>query len=306
MNIIKKTLKKFVNLIHDYFMYEFYISYPRKTYTHIKEFQSRSEKGYYLTAIKLALKNQRSFDNFKRLRSYQNVLEHASKQQGKEYLKILSSRKDGILTLGMSTVLISDSVGNPIKFKYDNYTVPLSPTTLRYMKVSSDLQILFGNKLGKVAEIGCGYGGQTLVNDQLLNVETAKLFDLPIVNKLIDRYLNSFLLNGAYNTTVINKEVPQEYDLVISNYAFSELPKKLQLKYINKVLSKAKRGFLIMNSGKENSRFKESFSLNELKELLPKFLLIEEEPLSSDQNYIIVWGYSEKSLDGNFKIIHFD
>lgn len=83
----------------------------------------------------------------------------------------------------------------------------------------------------EVAEIGCGYGGQTLVNDQLLNVKSAGLFDLPFVNKLIDRYLNAHLLKGAYYTTVINKEIPQNYDLVISNYAFSELPKKLQLTY---------------------------------------------------------------------------
>ena len=45
--------------------------------------------------------------------------------------------------------------------------------------------------VGNVAEIGCGYGGQTLVNDQLLNVESARLFDLPFVNKLIDLITNN-------------------------------------------------------------------------------------------------------------------
>ena len=54
-------------------------------------------------------------------------------------------------------------------------------------------------------QTGGGYGGQTLVNDQLLNVTCAKIFDLPIVNKLIDRYLSSHLLNGAFETTQTSK-----------------------------------------------------------------------------------------------------
>ena len=59
-----------------------------------------------------------------------------------------------------------------------------------------------------------------------------KLFDLPKVNKLIERYLNSHLLKGSYKTTTLNQEISEKYDLVISNYAFSELPKSLQIKYI--------------------------------------------------------------------------
>lgn len=159
----------------------------------------------------------------------------------------------------------------------------MSPTTLRYLKVASDLKILFGPNLGNVAEIGCGYGGQTIVNDQLLNISTARLFDLTIVNKLIDRYLNTHLLKGAFVTTVINKEVPRNYDLVISNYSFSELPKKLQLTYIKKVLLRAKSGYLTMNSGMANARSIGKLSLNELRELLPDFTLIEEEPLTGEK-----------------------
>lgn len=248
-----------------------------------------------------ALKSQKAFDNFKRSYAYRDILEHVSEKQGRAYLEILEKRNDSILSLGLSTVLKSDEIGNPIKFRYSGYENPLSPTTLRYLKVASDLQILFGSSLGEVAEIGCGYGGQTLVNDQLLDVISARLFDLPFVCELIDRYLNAHLLEGAYGSTVINKEQRRSYDLVISNYAFSELPKNLQLAYIDKVLANSKRGYCTMNSGLGNSRSSGKLSLDELNELLPEFRVLEEEPLTSDQNYIIVWGHSNDALEKNFK-----
>ena len=266
-----------------------------------KEYRSDSENGEYLSAVCQAIQNQKAFDNFKRSYSYRRILEHVSKDIGLQYLEILKSRDDGILKKGIATVLVSDQVGNPIKHQYDGFDALLSPTTLRYLKVASDLRIMFGEQLGNVAEIGCGYGGQTLVNDQLLDVNLAKLFDLSLVNKLVERYLNSFLLRGAYSTTVVNKEMPCHYDLVLSNYAFSELPKKLQIAYIDKVLSKSERGYLTMNSGLGGSRSVGKLSVYELRELLPSFDILEENPQTSSYNYIIVWGHNVTSTKKNFK-----
>ena len=56
-----------------------------------------------------------------------------------------------------------------------------------------------------------------------------------------------------------------------------------------------------MNSGLGNDRSTGKLKLNELKKLLPEFRVIEEEPLTSDQNYIIVWGHSEDALGKYFK-----
>jgi putative sugar O-methyltransferase len=278
------------------------VSIRQKSFAHAEEYRSDSENGYYASSIMQALKDQSSFDNFKRNYDYRKILEHVSEEQGAQYLKVLQSRNDGVLEAGLSSVLLSDNVGNPIKFKYQGFNYKLSPTTLRYLKVTSDLKILFGENLGNVAEIGCGYGGQALVNDQLLNVTFAHLFDLPFVNMLIDRYLNTQLLRGAYRTTVINNTLPQDYDLVISNYAFSELPKMLQLAYIKKVIARSKHGYLTMNSGTGSSRSTGKLTLDELKGLLPKFSLIEEEPQTAAHNYIIVWGCKQESLQSNFKI----
>ena len=257
---------------------------------HRSEFRSDSENGRYAASVDRALRSQGAFDNFKRDKNYREILEHVSREKGAQYLEILQSRNDGILDLGLNSVLVSDDIGNPIKYSYEGFPIPLSPTTLRYLKVASDLQVLFGDELGNVAEIGCGYGGQALVNDQILNVEFATLFDLPIVSRLIERYLDSYLLRGGYQATTINRASSAEYDLVISNYAFSELPKEVQMAYINKILRTSKRGYLTMNSGLSGDRSVGKFSLNELRDLLPEFNVFQENPETSPHNYVIIWG----------------
>ena len=302
MNKLTKAINNLGYATHILVSRIFRINSRQKIFAHSKEYRSESDNGNYASAILNALQNQESFDNFKRSDSYMEILEHVSEEQGRQYLDILKSRNDGILEKGLATVLLSDAVGNPIKHKYDGIDVPLSPTTLRYLKVTSDLKKMFGVNLNDVAEIGCGYGGQTLANDQLLSVHVAKLFDLPFVNQLIERYLNSHLLHGAYVTTVINQEVPADYSLVISNYAFSELSKKLQITYIDKVLSRSDRGYLTMNSGLGGSRSVGKLSLDELRELLPKFEIFEEEPLTAQHNYIIVWGHDVESAKEYFKV----
>jgi hypothetical protein len=60
------------------------------------------------------------------------------------------------------------------------------------------------------------------------------------------------MLKSSYHTTSLNQHQGDViYDLVISNYAFSELPSELQTRYIEKIILKAKRGYLTINSGKK-------------------------------------------------------
>ncbi len=282
-------------------MQRYFPSRRSRVFAHAKEYRSESESGDYAAAILSALKNQKAFDNFKRKPAYRTVLEHVSLEQGRAYLDIVRDRRDGLLEKALRSVLKRDDVGNPIKYKYDEYDFPLSPTTLRYLKVTSDLKGLFGQNLGEVAEIGCGYGGQAYVNDQLLNVQMATLFDLPYVNILIERYLNTLLLDGAYKTASINQVVPRDYDLVISNYAFSELPSVLQDVYIKKVLSRSARGYLTMNTGLTGGASKGKMSFKELREKLPQFEVFEENPVTSPNNYMIIWGHNAAFASSNFR-----
>ena len=244
-----KILKKLKNFVKSKFITLKNIKSNNQINIYNKEYRSYSENLVYSSEVINFLEKPKLFNNFKRNSYYTKVVETVTEKDGLEYLKLLESRNDDFLKRGLETVLISDLIGNPLKYFYEGYSIPLSPTTLRYLTVASDINMLFGRKFYKVAEIGAGYGGQTLINDQILDIFSAKLFDLPEVNSLIEKYLNYFLLRGSYQTTFINKEVPSNYDLVISNYAFSELPKDLQTVYIDKVLKKSKRGYLTMNSG---------------------------------------------------------
>jgi putative sugar O-methyltransferase len=294
-------MKNFINFTK-HLLFKFYKKIlKKKVFAYPKRYRSDSDNGRYGFVVLNMIKNHEEFKNFKRNETYKEILEHVTYDEGLKYLEILKSRNDGILKKGLETVLISDELGNPVKYNYEGYKLKFSPTTLRYLKVTSDLFILFGKNFDSIAEIGCGYGGQALVNSQLLNVKFTRLFDLCFVNKLIERYLENQIFHGEYKTAVIDNEPATEYDLVISNYGFSELPRKLQKIYIDKIVSKSKRGYLTMNSGISGVRSVGKYSIEELKLLLPKFEIFEEDPLTSPQNYIIAWGFNKNKISDNFK-----
>jgi putative sugar O-methyltransferase len=262
---------------------------------------SDSEKnGYYTAEIRKILLSQRKFQNFKRNRIYNIILEHVSKEQGTKYLEVLRHRNDEILSDSLNSFLSLDHIGNPRKYNYEEGLI--SPTSLRYVKVASDLRRLFGPNLESVAEIGCGYGGQTLASMMLNQYVNFTLFDLNDVNKLISRYLNNFILDGSFKTTTLNEfDANKNFDLVISNYAFSELPQQLQKKYIEKVLLKSKMGYLTMNTGYYEEDFGNKISLQEFKKYIPDIEIYAEEPKTGPNNYIIVWGNTGK-LENELKI----
>lgn len=294
-------MKNFIGVVTPFFLNLYKKILRKKVFAYPKKYRSDSDNGRYGLAILEIIKDQNTFKNFKRNETYREILEHVTYDEGFKYLEILRSRNDGTLEKAIETVLVSDELGNPVKYNYEGFRLAFSPTTLRYVKVASDLSELFGKNFGNIVEIGCGYGGQALVNDQLLNIQSVKLFDLVFVNKLIERYLENQKFNGEYETAVIDNQLASEYDLVISNYGFSEMPKELQKIYIDKILSKSKKGYLTMNSGISGMRSDGKFSIDELSLLLPKFEIFEEEPLTSPHNYIIAWGLDKNKNFGNFK-----
>lgn len=263
-----------------------------REYVASEDLRSDSDNGSYQISVRRAVASYRHFASFKRDKGYNKILEHVSQEEGQVYLDILKQRDDGILEAARSTLLQSDAIGNPRKYDYGGDT--LSPTTLRYLKVASDLKILFGGDIGrKIAEIGGGYGGQGLVCDFLFRTDEYHIFDLPDVTQLVSKYLEAFLMHGSYVTHTLNASQVDSYDLVISNYAFSELPKPVQLAYVRKVLAQSERGYLTMNSGKSDHAGREGakLTLAELEELLPAFEIRDEYPVTAEHNYIIVWGH---------------
>ena len=254
--------------------------------------RSLSDDGRYVALVRAALRDPRVFARFKRHPDYRLILEHVTEAYGRQYLDlILSSSPDlmGRIELFKS----NDQLGDPHLSVYPE-TGAISPSTLRYIYVAAELRRLFGLSLGaKIAEIGVGYGGQLLVNDKVFAYGEAHLFDLPPVLELASRCLEAHVLNGSYRTVTINQHPgDHDYDLVISNYAFSELPTELQRAYVRKVMVRAKRGYLTMNSGRAGNPFVgDHLSLEALRGILPSFEVLEEFPATPFNNYVIVWGH---------------
>ncbi|WP_169054162.1 putative sugar O-methyltransferase [Nitratireductor sp. XY-223] len=254
------------------------------------------DRGVYVPIVRAALNKPRLFHSFRRHPHYVKILEHVTEEEGAKYLAWLREHAPALVER-IDDFKINDRVGSPVVFDYPGIGTT-SPTTLRYIKVLADLQHLFAGNIGnRIAEIGCGYGGQLLVIDAVLDFDEYHLFDLPPVLDLISRYLECFTLNGSYQTLTLNRHPGHtDYDLVISNYAFSELPSDLQRKYISKVLSRSKRGYLTMNSGLPTSSFtNDKLSQAELLELLPGAQIIAEEPNAARDNYILVWGHETQA-----------
>jgi putative sugar O-methyltransferase len=256
----------------------------------VQGLRSRSDTGFYPEVARRAAQDARSFATFKRNTAYREVLEHVDAKQGGQYLQQIQNKWPGLIE-DIDRFKVNDAVGAPILATYQQIG-RISPSTLRYLKVVSDLRELFGDLSGfEVAEIGGGYGGQFLIADQLWPLASWTIFDLDPVLLLTSRYLECHLVNSVYKPTTLNRFDCRtaQFDLAISNYAFSELPKPLQVKYISKVLAKAKRGYMTMNSGKALGDG-QHMTTTELRTYFPSMAIIEEIPLTSSQNYVLAWG----------------
>ena len=153
--------------------------------------RSDSDDGKYLFAVRKALKSGQRFRNFKRHPFYNAILEHVTKEQGEDYLRVIIEDNSDIIKSHLGALSTSDELGNPSKFLYSEFGW-LSPTTLRYLKVASDLKKYWGQEIGNhIAEIGCGYGGQLLVLDSVFHLQTYTMFDLPPVCQLIQKYVET-------------------------------------------------------------------------------------------------------------------
>ena len=294
-NFFKTGLNKFKNKnlfeLYRIFKLRFLKVIIKKYYKTIDTYRSESDNGFYLHIIEKGNNNFRIFQNFRNHPIFYEIYEHVSKSQGKEYLDYIIKNNKNLLDK-IDKFLENDKIGNPKKYYYKEIDKLIAPTTLRYIKVGSDIEKIFLDKIDNIVEIGCGYGGQYLILDKLINIKNYLLIDLFEVTKFIEKYLECFVLNSSYETKTINKiSYDKSWDLVISNYAFSELPSETQLIYINKILLKSKNGYMTMNSGLDTSAFqKNHLSLKEITSLMPNIKIIPEEPLTYKGNYIIVWG----------------
>jgi hypothetical protein len=212
---------------------------------------SCSDNDAYPTFCHSASVNQDIFNIFRSDPIYTSVVESVAVEDGKEYLGVAFHRTP---QLKRSIVKFSTSEcwGSPKTFKYKKNFFSkgtyLSPTTARYIKNLSDLISIFGSLEGmKIAEIGGGYGGLCKIICDVFKIHSYTLFDLPPCLNLCKRFLGKYKIPGVFYYTDQTLPRNENYDLIISNYAFSELSSKLQHFYLINILKKSNRGYLTCN-----------------------------------------------------------
>ena len=114
----------------------------------------------YLEACKEAVASDDAFATFKSNPKYKTILEHVLKDQGQAYLNICKDMNEDAVWDNLEAFKENDKIGNPETHVYPGMEGQISPTTLRYMKNTFEMGFLLdGAPVGKVVEVGGGYGG---------------------------------------------------------------------------------------------------------------------------------------------------
>jgi len=247
---------------------------------------SISDTNIYNIICKLAAEDTKFFNKFKSCEQYREILEHVSRDLGSSYFKELL--KDEWIMKRLELIL-QDGPGLPFKYTYRGIG-RVSPTNLRYAKVVSDLHQVFGELENfRIVEIGVGYGGQCVGISKVFKVASYVMYDLASTLKLAQRYISEMSPNMPIRLGDYTNLIAESFDLVISNYAFSELQRELQEEYFSKIISVSSRGFITYNDiSPESFNY---INFKEFAERIPGSEIFLENPTTNEENRIILWGH---------------
>lgn len=250
---------------------------------------SDSQVTFYERAVSRIIVDDRKFNQFRRIYDYREILEHVNYDLGKKYLSIILKKNPKIL-VNIDEFRKNDLIGKPRTYDFGDVG-RLSPTTLRYIATALEISEKVGkSKFSNIVEIGGGYGGQASILQSLNFFQKYYIYDLPEVQVLIQKFSSRREMKNILYPNFA-EELNVEFDLVISNYAFSELPRQIQNWYLEKVILKSRNGFMIMNSGYINKtgRSDGKITIGEMQAVIPNLEIFPEEPLTSPDNYLLVW-----------------
>jgi hypothetical protein len=253
---------------------------------------SLSDNQIYPNFCLKASNNMAVFASFRQNPVYRQILEHVSPEHAKEYLSEINKYPD--LLKNIDLFKQNDLWGAPRLHTYDKIG-KISSTTLRYIKVLNDLRINFGDlNNSKICEIGVGYGGQCRIINSLYKPKKYCLVDIKPALLLTQRYLDNFVLNSSIEYKTMNELEPAKYDLVISNYAFTELPRVVQDVYLKRIILHSANGYITYNENTMDNF--NSYKKEDLLKIIPNSRIIDEVPLTAKGNCIIVWNSENKAV----------
>jgi hypothetical protein len=193
------------------------------------------------------------FETFRRAPECTGIVETVPAKDGADYLAHVRRHAPSLLG-HMPAFAASDAVGGPRRHWYRTGTLAvrrMAPTTLRYVKTAGDLQRLFGSlDTLRILEIGGGYGGLCKVISDVWRWRSYTIVDLVEPLALTRRFLHTLAIDDVELVDAMSiTDAPHddEYDLVISNYAYSEIRLDLQELYYRRFLERIPRGYMMWN-----------------------------------------------------------
>ena len=294
LKLIRKLLsklKKFLSIIKTHLIKNnifFGFKDKKKSYSVVTQ-------KYADFALKAAL-NSKEFSIFRRHHDYIRMLEHAVKKEGEDCFDIIHHKYKLSIDDINKAIEPLEKIGNPKLHYISGLRRRVPCSALVYLKIALDLKKLKGENFGHVVEIGCGYGGQAIILDKIGEIKSYTFLDLWEVNLLIKRFIENSEFSAKYTiSTIRNYDGRNSWDLVISNYAFSELSINLQKTYFNQIIANADCGYMIMNTGKDEESSKDiHLSKKYLMKNIVGCVCSEEIPTTSSKNYLLSWDGKKK------------
>lgn len=193
-----------------------------------------------------------AFNDFKRNVIFSKVIgnDHKTKiETDALYNSILSNKE---LVAKLPDFKRNDMLGTP-QMTYYPLTGDISPGTLYFVAVLGNIISQIGDiKDFDIVEIGSGYGGQAEIILEY-GCKSYTCIDVPETLNLCGRYLTT-LGHNAVNFYTPGQIQDKKYDLVISNWCLSEMNLDGIIWYIEKVISKCKNGYFLMNIWDEDTK----------------------------------------------------
>jgi putative sugar O-methyltransferase len=248
--------------------------------------------GSYIDFLEKVNQDNKIFENFRDDEAYKGVVETVRELLARKYYEKLIKSFTHKQIYEYCSLL--NSPGNPeLTLINGDY---FSNIALRYLTTAFDIKTHYGNnKIRKIVELGVGFGGQAIMLNQFFNIDKYTFVDLKAANLLTEKFLSLTDVSFEKKFCSIDSVEEDEYDLFISNFGYSELPKKYQKLAHKKFIKNSKYGYMIVNNYWHITfRY---FTKLHYKYYLKNLIIEDEIPRSNPFNKVLIFspsGYSEK------------
>lgn len=183
-----------------------------------------------------------SFDNFRdQYKRFHFLLPVGDQRWGPDYEAIGIAAMTDLRLCSMYLSKPKSTLGYAHKEEY----VPIDMIDSRHIMMSTLIFSKIGRKVGRILEIGGGWGNWFRLNEGIIDFKHWDIVDLPFVTELQRWYLAQTAYNrelySVYRTDDISNG--EKYDLIIAAHSLSELSLEAFTDYFENVLSKTRYVF---------------------------------------------------------------